>query len=172
MSVPVVEPLGPSTLAKKWRIDILTVPSPDGGTTPDVWTRLRGVTALTINDEVTSETTSDYDGDGWASSQNTSRSWGLEPTVRRATDPDDPAQYDAGQEFLRLNAATLGCDTSSVVVRYYEVNCETGPQVQAYQGSTSVAYKEQAGAPADLSTAVITLSGQGPRADITHPLAV
>lgn len=159
---PEVDPLGPSTLARKWRCDVNT-----GTAAAPIWVRVRGVSELTPSEEASTQDTTDYDAGGWSSTTNTQLGWGLELTVQRKT-AEDGETYDPGQEFLRLRSDKLGPE-NQVTIRYYEVNGDQGPKVQAYQGTVGVAYAEQGGGTDAISTARITLAGQGRRLSIPHP---
>ena len=81
----------------------------------------------------------------------------------------DGVTYDIGQEYLRSKSLQIG-PGNVAQVRAYEWNGLNGPRIQAYTGLVGVAYAEQGGEMSALSTANITLSGQGPRYDIAHPL--
>lgn len=167
MSVMTPDPsaLGASTLARKWRMDV------DAGTGGVAdWLRVRGVSEFAPSDDPSTQDTTDYDSLGWKSSAVTALGWGVTLTVERKADDTDATEYDPAQEFLRLKAEQTGIDNVARI-RYYEWNGLTGPRVQAYEGDVGVQWAEQAGASDAKSTAQITLTGQGVREAITHPLA-
>ncbi len=162
---PEVNQLGAATNARKWRLDVNV-----GTYAAPVWERLRGVSEFTPSSDPSTQDTTDYDSQGWKSSAVTALGWGVTITVERKVDDEVPTEYDAAQEFLRLKADQTGLG-NVVDVRYYEWNGLEGPRVQAYRGKAGVQYAEQGGAPDAKSTAQITLTGQGTRAVIAHPLA-
>lgn len=157
-------PLGPSVLNKRWYLDV------DTGTTPGtpVWTPVNGLTEFKYNVETESQDDSDFDSDGWGGETNTAAAWSIEAKVRRAPTKLTPTAYDAGQEFLRLKNDVLGPD-GTAMVRWYEVNGATGPKVEAYEGTVSVAWSLDGGDNKGLDRASLTLKGQGKPTKIIHP---
>lgn len=163
MPVTTKAPLGASTLNRKWRVDVNT-----GTYETPVWTPLRGMGEFTPTTNYTTQDTSDFDSEGFQSETVTALGWGLETKVNRKTDAEDEAEYDAGQEALRLASEVMGLG-NVVDIRYYEDNGATGPKVQAYRGNAGVQWAEDGGDMSATSTATVTLVGQGRRSPIAHP---
>lgn len=158
--------LGADTLARKWVIDVnFNYGISD---TPD-WVRIRGITDQSPSEDPDTQDSSTYDSQGWKSSSVTAMGWGWELTVMRKVDADG-VTYDDAQEYLRLRSLQMG-PGNVAEVRAYEWNGVSGPRVQAYRGLVGVSYAEQGGSMEALSSAKITLSGQGRRYDIAHPAA-
>ncbi len=158
--------LGGDTLARKWVIDVDVNYDVDKST--PIWVRVRGITDQSPSEDPTTQDSSTYDSRGWKSTAVTAMGWGWEATVARKV-ASDGVTYDPGQEYLRVRGITMG-PANTVHIRAYEWNGIDGPRVQAYEGLCSVSYQEGGGAMDALSSAQITLSGQGPRDDIPHPL--
>jgi len=164
MAVADRTPLGATTTNRKWFLD---VDAASDAATPD-WTGVHGITAFTPGVEGSLQDDSDFDGGGWGSQTNTRNAWANELTVKRGTvKGSTPKVYDPGQEILRLAGARTG-EENSVHVRWYEME-RNGPRVEAYEGWAAVTWTDDGGDSAALSTATITLTGQGERIEIAHP---
>ena len=167
MTLPTLEPLTATTLARKWKYDVDISPLQDGS----MYRRLMGQTEATFNPGTAGlQSDADYDADGYSSSTATTQEWGGTATVRRAPKRITPTVYDAAQEFLRIAARKMGSE-NSVRIRVYEYGGVTGPMVEAYEGYVAVAWTNGGGGPDALSTASLTLTGQGAPTVITHPAA-
>lgn len=162
MTVTTKAPLGPTTLNRKWYLDVNT-----GTPAVPVWTGVFGITEFKPKNAGTTQDDSDFDGEGYKSQSQTAIEWGAELKCRRGTAAADPEAYDPGQEVLRLASLGMGTE-NSVDIRYYEVT-PGGPQVEAYRGNVMVAYENDGGGMDANATASITLSGQGKRIEIPHP---
>lgn len=160
--------LGGDTLARKWVIDVDTAYGTAGAATP-TWVRIRGIQDQAPSEDPTTQDSSTYDSMGWKSTAVTALGWGWECTVARKAAADG-VTYDPAQEYLRHKSLQMG-PGNVAHIRAYEWNGIDGPRVQAYEGLVGVAYAEQGGGMDALSTAKITLTGQGARKDIDHPLA-
>lgn len=156
-------PLGASTLNRKWYLDVNT-----GSDVTPVWTGVFGISDFQPSVNTTMQTDSDYDSEGYMSSTATAIAWALNITLQRKSTTADAAEYDPGQEALRLVADELGLD-NRVHVRWYEMNGADGPQVEAYEGHASVSWSPNGGGMDALSTVAVVLQGQGKRTAITHP---
>lgn len=155
-------PLGPTTLNRKWYLDVNT-----GTFATPIWTGVFGVTDFKPINNGDLQDDSDFDGGGYKSQVQTAIEWGIELKVKRAVTTASPTAYDPGQEVLRL--ASLGFGTgNSVDIRYYEVTA-AGPIAEAYRGKVAVTFEQDGGDMAALATATIKLAGQGTRSAITHP---
>lgn len=157
--------LGADTLARKWVLDVDLNHGISG--TPD-WFRVRGVQDQSPSEDPEVQDSSTYDSQGWKSSTVTAMGWGWELTLVRKTD-ETGAAYDTAQEYIRSRSLQMG-PGNVCHVRAYEWNGIDGPRVQAYEGLCGVAYSEQGGDMTAISTAKVTLTGQGRRVDIAHPL--
>lgn len=162
MTVPARVPLGASTLVRKWYLDVNT-----GTDTSPVWTGVFGMTNFQPTFTPTLQDDSDFDSGGYKSSTVTALEWGATATVSRKVQAASPTAYDPGQEKLRAVSETQGT-SNRVQVRFYEM-APGGPRVEAYSGYCAVTWSPQGGAMDALDTVQITLTGQGQRADITHP---
>lgn len=158
-------PLGASTTNRKWYVD---VDANDGVGTAS-WLPVLGITALTPNfDDANLEDDSDYDSGGYGSQTKTGAAWSVQLTVGRKGTTADVTAYDPGQEHLRARAIGKFGASNSVTIRVYEME-PGGPRVEAYTGKAAVTFQEQGGGETALSTAQVTLTGQGALAVISHP---
>lgn len=157
--------LAATTLARKWKIDVDVSAAQDGSD----WRRVKGVTEFTFNPGTpTMQPDSDYDGEGYQSSTATALEWGGTLTVRRAPGRTTPTAYDPGQEFIRARATKMGPDNTAHI-RAYEYSGAGGPKVEAYEGYVATGWANGGGDQAALSTAALTLTGQGIPLPISHP---
>lgn len=157
--------LGPSTINRKWIVDVNT-----GTFAVPVWSRLRGIGDSKPKQDPTTQDTTDFDGEGWESNAVTALGWGLELTLFRKTISGSPAAYDPAQEALRIAAAKLSPD-NLVEIRYWEYSSATGPTSEAYQGKTVVTWEEEGGDPKQVSKVKVKLMGDGKRTAISNPSA-
>lgn len=155
-------PLGPTTLNRKWYLDVNT-----GTFAVPVWTGVFGITDFKPLNNGTMQDDSDFDGGGYKSSVQTAIEWGAELKVKRGVTTALATAYDPGQEVLRLASLQFGTG-NSVDIRMYEVT-PTGPTAEAYRGKVAVSFEQDGGDMAALSTASIKLAGQGTRSSIAHP---
>lgn len=155
-------PLGPSTLNRKWYLDVNT-----GTFAVPVWTGVFGITDFKPINDTDLQDDSDFDGSGYKSKSASAIEWGAELKVRRAVTTALATAYDPGQEVLRLASLQMGLG-NSVDVRIYEVTA-TGPTAEAYRGKVAVSFESDGGDMAALSSATVKLAGQGIRSSITHP---
>lgn len=162
VSNPPVE--GGDTLARKWVIEV----DLNYGIGAANWSPLTGIVDQTPQEDPTTQDSSAYDSNGWKSSTVTALGWGWEVTVARRAAADG-VTYPTVQEYLRNKSMQMG-PGNLAKVRAWEWNGVTGPRVQAYEGMVGVAYSEQGGSMDALSRARFTLSGNGKRTDVPHPL--
>ena len=156
-------PLGASTLNRKWYLDIDT-----GTTGTPAWTGVFGVSEFQAGLDATLQDDSDFDSAGYKSQTKTAEQWTLTFKVARKTQKATPANYDPGQEALRLAADEMGVD-NTVHVRWYEMNGTAGPKTEAYEGYAAVTWAPDGGGMDALAMVTVTLTGQGKRTPITHP---
>ena len=154
--------LGDAILNGTWFLDVDTgVPG-----TP-TWTPVNGIYDFKDTLDGKDIDVSDFSSDGWADSQAVGKSWGLDLKVWRKRQLA-AADYDPGQEFLRLHAG------GSVRIRFYEMSgdgttASGDPRVEAYQGRVSVKWSPDGGKVDDAKSVSVTLTGKGKREAITHP---
>lgn len=160
-TAPTIAAIGQSTLVRKWRCDVDTNTNPAAPS----WIPVRGRSDFKPSLDSKGQDDSDYEGNGWMSETQTSKSWGLEFKVGRKT--GDGLTYDPGQEFLRLASDQFGPD-ATVHVRWYEVT-DGGPTVEAYRGLASVSWSPDGGGMDALDMVAVKLTGQGERFPIDHP---
>ena len=157
---------GGDTLARKWIIEFDLNYGISG--TPN-WAPLTAITDQTPQEDPSTQDSSTYDSNGWKSSTVTALGWGWEITVNRRAAADGRT-YPTVQEYLRNKSLQMG-PGNLAKVRAFEWNGVDGPRVQAYEGLVGVAYSEQGGGMDALAKARFTLTGNGKRTDIVHPLA-
>lgn len=162
MTVPAREPLGASTLARKWYLDIDT----GAAGTPE-WTGVFGLTEFQPSQEKTLQDDGDFDSGGFGSQTSTQIAWSLTGKLARKTTASDPTTYDPGQEEIRLAGDDVG-QAARRHFRWYEMT-PGGPRVEAYEGWGDVQWTPDGGDKAALDTVSFTVTGQGKRLSITHP---
>lgn len=158
-------PLGASTLNRKWYLDVDT-----SATETPTWVGVFGITDFTPAQDTTMQDDSDYDSEGYKSQTSTAIAWSCTGTLARKSTAAVESAYNPGQEVLRLAAQELGVE-NRVHVRFYEMNGDDGPKVEAYEGYAAVAWNPNGGAMDALSTVAFVLQGQGKRLAIAHPAA-
>lgn len=161
-TVPEREPLGASTLNRKWYLDVDT-----SATSTPSWIGVFGLTEFKPGKDTTLQDDSDFDSEGWKSQTATALAWMLEAKVSRKTVQGAPTTYDPGQEALRLASDEMGTD-NTVHVRWYEMT-PGGPRVEAYEGYAAVTWNPDGGGMDALDVVAVNLTGQGKRIPITHP---
>jgi len=165
MTATTKTPLGASTLAAKWYLD---VDSNNGVGTPS-WVPVLGMENFDFNpDNPNLEDDSDYDSSGFQSQTKTAAAWTATATVARKVTVADATAYDAGQELIRGRAIGKFGPNNVVYVRIYEMTA-SGPRVEAYTGHAAVSWQPQGGAMTALDTVQITFTGQGQLSSIAHP---
>lgn len=158
-------PLGASTTARKWYVD---VDANDGVGTAS-WLPVLGATNVVFNpDNAHLEDDSDYDSGGYQSQTKTAAAWSATLTVARKSLTSDTTAYDPGQEHLRTKSIGKFGVSNAVTVRIYEME-PNGPRVEAYTGKASVSWQPQGGPMTALDTVQVTLTGQGELSSISHP---
>lgn len=148
-----------SKLARRWAVDVRAI----GGEDSD-WTRVRGINSLNPAIESTMEDSTDYDSNGWSSSEKTMMGWSLEIGLIEKVSQEDRAQ-DPGQQIIRDAADEFG-GAGFVEVRWYERDDTDG---EAYQGNAAVEWAPEGGEASALSNVTATLHGNGERLKIDHP---
>lgn len=162
MPATVKAPLGASTKADKWYLDINT-----GTSAAPVWVGVFGIVEGKPTNSPTWKDTTDWDSDGDKSSTVTAREWGFEGKVSRKVTAADPTAYDPGQEALRIKSDSKGV-ANSIEIRFYEMEPD-GPRVEAYRGFVGVEWNPDGGTAEDTDSVSFVLKGQGKRTAIAHP---
>jgi len=166
MPATVRQELGEPTHAKKWYWDANDADA--GGTYENpVWIAVNGISSFTPVVTAVKKNNSSYANEGWGSEPVSKRNWGIEATLWRNVDPDDPEEYDRGQEILREASDKFGIG-ARVDVRYYEME-DGGPRKEAYRGYIEVDWKPTGGTDEDWDSVNVTCGGHGKRNAIDHP---
>lgn len=156
-------PLGASTLARKWYLDVATN---DSSTAP-AFVGVFGISEFQPSLEPTLQDDSDYDSEGQKSQTKTAQQWSLVFKVARKSQAVATTEYDEGQEHIRSKQDLMGI-ANRVYVRWYEME-DNGPRAEAYEGWAAVSWSPDGGPMDALDTVSVTLTGQGARTAITHP---
>lgn len=150
-----------TALARRWRLEIDMSAAKDGSD----WQLVPGVTDFSPAAEPNIEDSSSYDSDGWAENTKTGQSWELGVTVNRKIN-DQVKVYHPTHEAFRLASFAFG-SASEVHVRYMDRN----GLPEAYEGTALVTWAPSGGEYTALDQVEMTLTGTGPLAPITNPLA-
>lgn len=150
-----------STGANKWRLDVDASELLDGSN----YIPVRAIKEFTPGVSGTKQDDSDYDGDGWGSNSTTQRNFNNVVKLGRKKGINT-GNYDPGQEVLRDASDQLG-EGALVRIRWYDRN--GGPE--AFEGYADVEWSDDGGDTTALSTATVTLAGNGKRTRITNPVA-
>ena len=133
-------------LARKFAVDVTADLTLASG-----WIRFKGINDFAPNVNPNLEDASDYDTDGWASSEVTMQDWSADVTVfRRKT----AGVYDAAQELVRARVGQFD-DAARIGVRWYDKT--GGPE--ANQGVALVTWKRSNTGVKNLEQATITFTG-------------
>lgn len=149
-----------TALARRWRLEV----NMGSSATPD-WQLCPGITEFSFTAEPNVEDSSTYDDEGWAGNTKTGQAWEVTATFNRKTSAD-ASVYHPVHEALRAAWLAYGAD-SEVHVRWLDRN--GGPE--AYEGRALVNWAPQGGERTALDQVEVTLTGNGPLAEITNPLA-
>ncbi|MDE9364586.1 hypothetical protein PZ938_03130 [Luteipulveratus sp. YIM 133132] len=138
-------------------ISVTTTSAPTMG-----WRKIRAMSSFKQSQDNNMEDDSDFDGDGYTSSAKTAIGWKLEIGVGRKRSRVTGG-FDTAQEYLREQAELFTPDD--------EVHVRWGRRSglgKAYEGWASPEWEDQGDKHSDLSTAQITLNGQGKRESIEN----
>ena|SRR5699024_9804538 len=147
-----------SLLARRWAVEVKPV-----GAEETEYTRVRGINSFQPSLSPTMEDSTDFDNDGWSSSEKTLQGWSLAIGYIEKIGQDETAAQDPGQLILEEASDKFGGE-GFVDVRWYERGGG-----KAYQGNAAVQYEPQGGGPSALSTVNVTLNGNGKRNRVEHP---
>lgn len=144
-----------TALARRYRADV----SKDGTN----WVQIMGMNDFNPTLDRTTQDSSDYDSDGWGSSEITMQSWGVDIKANRKT---TASVFDPGQELCRAASDKYGED-ARLYVRWYDKN----GGAEAYQGRGIVEFSRSKTGVTDLDEAEIKITGDGARKEIPNPLS-
>lgn len=150
-----------TALARKFAIDVTADLTLQTG-----FLRLKGVNDFSPNINPNLEDASDYDTNGWASSEVTMQDWSADATIfRRKT----AGVYDAAQELVRARVGQFD-DGARIGVRWFDKT--GGPE--AYSGVALVTWKRSNTGVKNLEQAAITFTGTDVplNMNITNPYQV
>ncbi|MFF9199958.1 phage tail tube protein [Streptomyces sp. NPDC014779] len=150
-----------TALARRWRLEIDMSAAKDGSD----WQLVPGITEFNPAAEPNIEDSSSYDSDGWAENTKTGQSWELGVTINRKIN-DQVKVYHPTHEAFRLASFAFG-SASEVHVRYFDRN----GLPEAYEGIALVTWAPAGGEYTALDQVEMTLTGTGPLASITNPVA-
>lgn len=156
-------PLGPSTLNRKWYLDVNT-----GTAAAPVWLAVNGITNFKPARNPDMKDDSDFNSGGFGSTTKTAETWSVETKVARKVTLASVTAYDPGQELLRLRSYGQTGPANTVNMRYYEMT-PGGPRIEAYAGNAAIDWSDDGGDYAAISTSTVKLMGQGLLASIAHP---
>lgn len=145
-----------SLLARRWALEV----KPVGG---GEFTRVRGINSFQPSLSPTMEDSTDFDNDGWSSSEKTLQGWSLSVGYIEKVGQDETAAQDPGQLILEEASDKFGGE-GFVEVRWFERGGG-----KAYEGNAAVQYEPQGGGPSALSTVNVTLNGNGKRERVENP---
>lgn len=142
-----------TALARRYQVDV----SADGSN----WTQLKGINDLKPDIKPKVVDSTDYESNGWSSSEVTMYDWKLTVKVNRET---SAGVFDAGQELVRACVAQFGT-SARVYVRWYDKNGAP----EAWSGYALVEWSRTKTGVADLDEAEIVLAGDGQLTAIANP---
>ncbi|MCZ7376549.1 phage tail tube protein [Micromonospora sp. WMMC250] len=146
-----------TALARRFRLQVNT-----GTTGSPIWTTVTGLTDFKPTINPTLQDDSDYETDGWNSSEKTAQGWQVEATILLK---EEAGLFNAAVEKMRLASDKFG-DSSRVEVRWYDKQGKP----EAYQGTAIVTWERANSGNTDLDAAKVTLTGRGARVEIANPL--
>jgi hypothetical protein len=144
-----------SKLARRYAVEVKPTGSDD-----TAWVRVKGINSLTPGLDQNFEDSTDFDNDGWTSSEKTSQGWNLALGLIEKVGQADKKQ-DPGQLILENTQDKFGGE-GFVDVRWGERDGEI-----AYTGNAAVQWEPQGGGVTDLSSVNVTLTGNGARKKLT-----
>lgn len=147
-----------SLLARRWALEVKPVEGED-----TEYVRVRGINSFQPSLSPTMEDSTDFDNDGWSSSEKTLQGWSLAVGYIEKIGQDEDAAQDPGQLILEEASDKFG-GAGFVDVRWYERGGG-----KAYTGNAAVQYEPQGGGPSALSTVNVTLNGNGKRERTDNP---
>ncbi|GAA4175752.1 phage tail tube protein [Gryllotalpicola koreensis] len=154
-----------SALARKFAVEVT---DDIDDLTSATWTAVNGVTDFQPQITANVQDASDYDTNGWASSETTMYSWTAQVTFFRKYATSPSVTYDAGQEMIRARVGKFAPD-NRIGFRWYDRN--GGPE--ANSGVAIVDWKRSNTAVTNLEQAQVTLTGTDVplNIDIDNPAA-
>lgn len=144
------------SLARRFKVDVST----DGTN----WVPLKGITDLNTSEKPTTQSTADYDNDGFDSTEKTLTSWSVAVKMNRQ---NTNGVFDPGQEILRTTQYKFQ-ELARAYVRWYDRNGAP----EAHSGKALVSYVQSKTGVADVEEITATLDGDGILSDISNPVSV
>ena len=153
-----------SALARKYALQVATYNSALAVTSGSIsWVPFYGINDFNDAISPTIQDVSDYDSNGFNSSEKTMETWSATVKARR---PFNGGVYDPGQEIVR--AARLGFgDQARVFVRYFDRNGGT----EAYAGIAIPNWTQSKTGVADIEEIQVVFQGDGTLTTISNPYA-
>lgn len=142
------------SLARRFKVDVST----DGVS----WLPLKGITDLNASEKPTTQSTADYDNNGFDSFEKTLTAWSVVAKMDRQV---NAGVFDPGQELLRKTKYQFQ-DAARAYVRWYDRN--NAPE--AYSGRALISYVQSKTAVADVEEITVTFDGDGIVSSITNPV--
>jgi len=143
------------SLARRFKVDVST----DGVS----WVPLKGITDLNPTEKPTTQSTADYDNDGFDSMEKTLTAWSV---VAKMDRQNTAGVYDPGQEILRATKYQFG-ELARAYIRWYDRNGAP----EAYSGRALISYVQSKTAVADVEEITVTFDGDGIVSAISNPVS-
>ncbi|MCP1414407.1 phage tail tube protein [Paenarthrobacter sp. A20] len=142
-----------ASLARRFKLDV----SGDGTN----WLPFKGMTDFAPTENPTTQSTADYDSDGFDSFEKTLTGWQL---VAKANRKVNAGVFDPGQELVRARQFKFG-DEARIWVRWYDRNGAP----EARSGRALVEWNQSKTGVADIEEVTATFKGDGALEDIDNP---
>jgi hypothetical protein len=124
------------------------------------WTPYKGITDFSKKVDATLVDVSDYDSNGFSSSEKTMQTWSAVAKCRR---PITAGVYDPGQEIVRSAELNFG-DQARVFVNWYDRNGG-----ESRSGVSLVGWEQTKTGVTDVEEVTATFTGDGQLFDISNP---
>lgn len=144
-----------TALARRYQVDV--------STDNTNWTQVKGINDFKPDIKPKLVDSTDYDSNGWSSSEVTMYDW---KAVLKVNREETAGVLDQGQELIRACVAQFGT-AARIYVRWYD---KTGI-AEAWSGYAIVEWERSKTGVADLDEAQITLTGDGQLTSIANPYA-
>lgn len=126
-----------------------------------VWARLLGTTDVKDQDDLTEDDATEYDNDGFGTTEVTLHNWSLTTVFNRKS---NAGVFDPVQEIIRAARFKFG-DAARVYVRWYDRNGKP----DAKKGKALVNWNATATGVANIEKVTVTFKGDGVLSDIANP---
>ncbi|MFJ4286402.1 phage tail tube protein [Paenarthrobacter nicotinovorans] len=142
-----------ASLARRFKVEVSA-----NGTD---WLPFKGINDFNNSENATTQSTADYDNNGFDSFEKTLTGWQV---VVKANRPTTAGVFDPGQELVRAARFKFG-DAARVYVRWYDRNGAP----EAYSGKAMVEWNQSKTGVADIEEVTATFKGDGVLAPIANP---